>query len=77
MRTDRPHPRGAGLPPAPGPPARSPLTELATLVDAGVLRPVLDRVFERDATGEALSYVQEGRAKAGKVVLVASWSPRQ
>ena len=44
------------------------LREIATLVEAGVIRPVLDRVFPFDSTNEALAYVESGRAK-GKVVV--------
>jgi NADPH:quinone reductase-like Zn-dependent oxidoreductase len=44
------------------------LRELGALVDAGVIRPVLDRVFPFDDTLAALSYVDGGRAK-GKVVV--------
>ncbi|MBB4710246.1 NADPH:quinone reductase-like Zn-dependent oxidoreductase [Streptomyces luteogriseus] len=45
------------------------LRELATLVDAGVVRPVIDRVFPFEATREALDYAEQGRVKAGKVVI--------
>ncbi|MFJ6556879.1 NADP-dependent oxidoreductase [Streptomyces luteogriseus] len=45
------------------------LRELATLVDAGAMRPVIDRVFPFEATREALDYAEQGRAKAGKVVI--------
>jgi NADPH:quinone reductase-like Zn-dependent oxidoreductase len=44
------------------------LREIAALIDAGVIRPVVDRVFPFDATNEALAYVETGRAK-GKVVV--------
>ncbi len=46
----------------------SQLGEIARLVDAGVIRPVVDRVFPFEATNEALAYVDSGRAK-GKVVV--------
>jgi len=46
------------------------LREIAALIDAGVIRPVVDRVFPFDATNEALAYVETGRAK-GKVVVTA------
>ncbi len=45
------------------------LRELAALLDAGAIRPVVDRVFPFESTREALAYVEEGRAKAGKVVI--------
>lgn len=44
------------------------LAEIATLVEAGVIKPVVDKVFPFEKTGEALSYVETGRAK-GKVVI--------
>ncbi len=44
------------------------LRELTMLIDAGHLRPVVDRVFPFDATLEAVAYVDHGRAK-GKVVV--------
>jgi NADPH:quinone reductase-like Zn-dependent oxidoreductase len=45
------------------------LRELATLYDAGHLRPVIDSTFAFDQTIEALAYVESGKAKAGKVVV--------
>lgn len=45
------------------------LRELTKLIDAGNIRPVLDRVFPFEETREALEYVEKGRAKAGKVVV--------
>jgi NADPH:quinone reductase-like Zn-dependent oxidoreductase len=44
------------------------LRQLGALVDAGVVRPVIDRVFAFDDTLEALAYVESGRSK-GKVVV--------
>jgi NADPH:quinone reductase-like Zn-dependent oxidoreductase len=44
------------------------LRELGALLDAGVVRPVIDRVFPFDDTLEALAYVESGRSK-GKVVV--------
>ena len=44
------------------------LKEIAALIDSGVLRPVLDRVFPLAATADALAYVESGRVK-GKVVV--------
>ena len=46
----------------------SQLTQIAKLIDAGVIRPVVDRVFPFAQTAEALAYVETGRAK-GKVVV--------
>jgi NADPH:quinone reductase-like Zn-dependent oxidoreductase len=47
------------------------LREITALVEAGVIRPVMDRVFPFEATNEALAYVETGRAK-GKVVVKIS-----
>ena len=44
------------------------LKEITSLVDSGVLRPVMDRVFPFESTKEALAHVESGRAK-GKVVI--------
>jgi NADPH:quinone reductase-like Zn-dependent oxidoreductase len=46
------------------------LRELAALYDAGHLRPVIDSTFPFDQTLQALAYVEGGKAKAGKVVIV-------
>ena len=46
----------------------SQLREITRLVEAGVIRPVIDRIFPFESTNEALAYVQAGRAK-GKVVV--------
>jgi NADPH:quinone reductase-like Zn-dependent oxidoreductase len=45
------------------------LRELGALYDAGVLRPVIDRTFPFEQTTEAMAYVEQGRTKAGKVVV--------
>ncbi|MFF5536514.1 NADP-dependent oxidoreductase [Streptomyces cinerochromogenes] len=45
------------------------LRELTPLIEAGKIRPVVDNVFPFDQTRQALEYVEEGRAKAGKVVV--------
>lgn len=44
------------------------LASIAELVDAGYIRPVLDKVYPFAQTREALSYVKTGRSK-GKVVV--------
>lgn len=44
------------------------LTEITSLIDDGVIRPVVDRVFPFASTREAMAYVEAGRAK-GKVVV--------
>ncbi|MFI0820501.1 NADP-dependent oxidoreductase [Streptomyces sp. NPDC021098] len=45
------------------------LRELTPLIDAGKIRPVVDRVFPFEETREAMEYVEKGRAKSGKVVV--------
>jgi len=47
----------------------SQLRELTTLIEAGNIRPVVDRVFAFESTRDALTYVEEGRARSGKVVV--------
>jgi NADPH:quinone reductase-like Zn-dependent oxidoreductase len=47
----------------------SQLRELGALYDAGVLRPVIDKTFPFEQTSEAMAYVEQGRTKAGKVVV--------
>ena len=47
------------------------LREITRLVEAGVIRPVIDRVFPFESTNEAMAYVESGRAK-GKVVVKVS-----
>lgn len=44
------------------------LERIATLIDAGHIRPVVDKVFPFHSANEALAYVETGRAK-GKVVV--------
>lgn len=44
------------------------LAQITSLIEAGIIRPVMDQVFPFDATNEALAYVETGRSK-GKVVV--------
>lgn len=44
------------------------LSKIADLMESGVIRPVVDRVFPFESTQQALTYVETGRAK-GKVVI--------
>ncbi len=44
------------------------LSEITALIEAGIIRPVIDKVFPFAETNEAMSYVEAGRAK-GKVVV--------
>jgi NADPH:quinone reductase-like Zn-dependent oxidoreductase len=46
----------------------SQLTEITSLINDGIIRPVVDRVFPFASTKEAMAYVEGGRAK-GKVVV--------
>jgi NADPH:quinone reductase-like Zn-dependent oxidoreductase len=46
----------------------SQLSEITRLIEQGVIRPVIDKVFPFAQTNEALAYVEAGRAK-GKVVI--------
>ncbi|MGA5363548.1 NADP-dependent oxidoreductase [Streptomyces purpurascens] len=45
------------------------LREITRLIDAGEIRPVVDRLFPFSQTREAMEYAEKGRAKAGKVVV--------
>lgn len=44
------------------------LSEISKLVESGVIRPIIDKIFPFEQTNEALEYVESGRAK-GKVVI--------
>lgn len=44
------------------------LQQITNLIDTGVMRPVVDRVFPFESTKVAMAYVETGRAK-GKVVV--------
>lgn len=44
------------------------LGKVTSLIEAGHIRPVVDRIFPFEATAEALAYLETGRAK-GKVVV--------
>ncbi len=44
------------------------LSKIASLLESGILRPVMDRVFPFEATNDALAYIETGRSK-GKVVV--------
>ena len=49
-------------------PDGSQLAEIGALLDAGRIRPVIDRIFPFEQAKEALAYLEQGRAK-GKVVV--------
>ncbi len=44
------------------------LREITPLIDAGVIKPVMDRIIPFESTNEAMAYVDKGRTK-GKVVV--------
>lgn len=44
------------------------LSQITKLIESGVIKPVMDKVFPFEQTNEAMSYVEAGRAK-GKVVV--------
>jgi NADPH:quinone reductase-like Zn-dependent oxidoreductase len=44
------------------------LHEITSLIEAGIIRPVMDRVFPFEGTNDALAYIETGRSK-GKVVV--------
>ena len=44
------------------------LAKITSLIDAGIIRPVVDRIFPFASTKDAMAYVEAGRAK-GKVVV--------
>ncbi len=46
----------------------SQLRQITPLIESGVIRPVVDKIFPFNSTNEALAYVESGRAK-GKVVI--------
>jgi NADPH:quinone reductase-like Zn-dependent oxidoreductase len=44
------------------------LSKITSLIESGIIRPVMDRVFPFEAAQEALRYIETGRSK-GKVVV--------
>jgi len=44
------------------------LSEITRLIESGVIKPVMDKVFPFEQTNEAMAYVETGRAR-GKVVI--------
>ncbi len=44
------------------------LSEISFLIEAGIIRPIIDKIFPFQQTNEAMSYVASGRAK-GKVIV--------
>lgn len=50
------------------------LQKITGLIESGVIRPMVDKVFGFEATNEALAYVESGRAK-GKAVITVKQQP--
>ena len=46
----------------------SQLSQITKLIESGIIKPVIDKVFPFEQTNEAMAYVETGRAK-GKVVV--------
>jgi NADPH:quinone reductase-like Zn-dependent oxidoreductase len=44
------------------------LSQITKLIESGVIKPIVDKVFPFEQTNEALAYIETGRAK-GKVVI--------
>ncbi|HMO63220.1 MAG TPA: NADP-dependent oxidoreductase [Ferruginibacter sp.] len=44
------------------------LSKITTLIESGVIKPVIDKVFPFEQTNEAMAYVETGRSK-GKIVI--------
>jgi hypothetical protein len=44
------------------------LSEITKLIEAGIIKPVIDKIFPFSQTNDAMKYVESGRAK-GKVVI--------
>ena len=46
------------------------LSRITSLIDEGVIRPIVDKMFPFESTKDALDYVEKGRAKGKAVVTV-------
>ncbi|MEK6262329.1 MAG: zinc-binding dehydrogenase, partial [Planctomycetota bacterium] len=46
------------------------LGEITSLIDSGIIRPVVDRIFPFESTNEAMAYVDKGRAKWKVIIKV-------
>jgi NADPH:quinone reductase-like Zn-dependent oxidoreductase len=44
------------------------LSRITSLIESGIIRPVIDRVFPFEAANDALAYIEKGRSR-GKVVI--------
>jgi NADPH:quinone reductase-like Zn-dependent oxidoreductase len=52
-------------------PAGQQLSKTTALIESGVIRPIVDKVFPFEQTNDALAYIETGRAK-GKVVITVT-----
>ena len=48
------------------------LNKITALIEAGTIKPVVDKIFPFEKTNDALAYVETGRAK-GKVVIAVKY----
>ena len=48
------------------------LAKITSLIDEGVIRPVVDKVFPFTLTKDAMAYVESGRSRGKVVVSLAS-----
>jgi NADPH:quinone reductase-like Zn-dependent oxidoreductase len=48
------------------------LSEITSLIESGIIRPFVDKMFPFGKTREALAYVETGHAK-GKVVITVTF----
>ena len=44
------------------------LTEISKLIESGIIKPIIDKIFPFEQTNDAIKYVESGRAK-GKVII--------
>jgi NADPH:quinone reductase-like Zn-dependent oxidoreductase len=52
------------------------LGQIASLIEAGIIRPVIDRSFPFEATNQAMAFVETGRSRGKVVVKVRSQEDR-
>lgn len=51
------------------------LQKITALIEAGVIKPVVDRTFPFDQIADALHYVGQGRARGKVAIVIDSESP--